>query len=319
MDDPWFIFIWTVIPSGAVVAAMLGSGQALAMSCASKVLSTPLNVGALRISIAVLLTGLCGVLAAVSYSGLCRSEVRVSEMEGSPLAQTLILRDQQQRLYFNWGRNYYLSLLGLTLWLTAWRLKALYDNKQLGPPRALERPVSRAARAFYAVVTVLALLSADVPLCRINYNLMLATTVTPRKARLEHSIGACETAYYGTATGPCRDWCFEVERLSKERLATVLWARNWHVLGKYGARLFDDTRGVEQGEQRIEEFFRTKPCAQVLKSVDKSNQMVNWICIFFAAVSIIGAFSALSMAYEGTWYGNFGGADWYNMAQQHED
>merc|ERR1712217_662372 len=93
----------------------------------------------------------------------------------------------------------------------------------------------------------------------------------------------------------------EVKALSQERLATIKFARNWHILGRFAAQIFDDARGVEQGEQRIEELFQKKTCAQVLKSVDKSNQFVNILCITFAGVSIVGAFVALSNAYEGSW------------------
>merc|ERR1712113_171385 len=134
----------------------------------------------------------------------------------------------------------------------------------------------------YTLLGILAFLAADVPLCRINYNVQLATFVSPRKARLQSSVGMCDSAYLGSAAGPCSDFCDEVKALSQERLATITFARNWHVLGRFAAQIFDDARGVEQGEQRIQELFQKKTCAQVLKSVDKSNQYVNIMCVILA-------------------------------------
>jgi len=299
----WAIFVYTVLPTGALLIAMLASGQALAMSVASKVLSTPIRVGSLQLSLAVFMTAICGSLAAISYAGLCRSEQRMAQIGDTAFgAVNLHLSEQQQRYYFAWGRNYYLTLLGLALWLMAWRLKCLVDSQQLQTARAVaKRPVSISARIVYTLLGALAFLAADVPLCRINYNVQLATFVSPRKARLLPSIGTCEGAYLGSAAGPCIDFCDEVKALSQERLATIQFARNWHILGRFAAQIFDDARGVEQGEQRIQDLFQKKTCAQVLKSVDKSNQSVNIMCIIFAGVSIIGAFVSLSNAYEGSW------------------
>lgn len=298
----WAIFVWTVLPTGAVLTAMLASGQGLAMATASKVLSTPIRLGTLQLSLAVFMTALCGTLACLSYSGMCRHELRVEHIQNAaPLGQAIYLRDQQQRNYFLWGRNYYLTLLGLTLWLLAWRLKCLFDAQQLTTPKPSNRPVSNVARAFFVLVGVLAFLAADVPLCRINYNLQLAAFVSPRKAQLQHRVGVCEGAFLNTATGTCAEWCNEVKTLSAERLATIQWARKWHVLGRLAAQVFDEARGVEQGDGRIQELFNQKACSQVLKSVDKSNQLVNVSCIVFAGMAIIGAFVALSNAYEGSW------------------
>jgi len=299
----WAIFVWTVLPTGALLNAMLASGQGLAMSTASKVLSTPIRLGGLQLSLAVFMSALCGALAALCYAGLCRSDQRVEQLDGSAYgAINVQLREQQQRHYFIWGRNYYLTLLGLTLWLMAWRLKCMFDSQQLVTAKAVSgRRVSITARLFYMALGVVAFLAADVPLCRINYNLQLATFVSPRKAKLQHTVGLCDAAYLGSAAGPCIEFCDEVKALSQERLATIKFARNWHVLGRFAAQIFDDARGVEQGEQRIQELFQKKTCASVLKSVDKSNQMVNILCIILAGVSIIGAFVALSNAYEGSW------------------
>jgi len=317
----WPIVAWAVLPTGAVLSLMFLSGQTLAMSCASRVLHTPVRLGTLQLSLATLMTGLCSGLSALTYSSLRQHEARTEEMRDGPSwSQGVHMREQNQLKCFLAGRNYYMSLCGLILWVTAWRLKALHDSKQLGPPRVMARPVSFIARTFYIALSGLALASADVPMCRINYNLQLAMFVTPQKTFLQREMGQCEAVFRESAGGRCKEWCDQVASLSQERLATILSARRSHYLGRYAAQFFDDTRGVEQGDSRIEDLFQKKTCAQVLRSVDKSNVMVNWTCIALAFVAIVGAFSFASNAWYGRWYGGFGGAgpDWYDMAA-HED
>mmetsp|Transcript_126254 Transcript_126254/g.363162 ORF Transcript_126254/g.363162 Transcript_126254/m.363162 type:complete len:318 (+) Transcript_126254:113-1066(+) len=299
----WTGFVYIALPMGGLLSVMLGSGQTLPMACASKVLSTPITLGSARLSLAMFMSAICGILVGISYSGLRMSEVRLNEANeaGMHLAHAMAQRDLQQMKVFRWGRHFYSSLLGLTLWLTAWRLKTLYDGQQLSPPKADRRPPSIAARVFFIALGGLMFALADVPLCRINYNVQLLTSVTPRKMWLQSDARRCETAFAESAVGPCAEFCAEVEKLSKERLATIRWARDFHVLGSMAAKLFDDARGVEQGDQRIRELFQKKTCAEVLHSVDKSNQFVNAACIGLAVVAIVGAFVALSNAYEGSW------------------
>merc|ERR1719422_830593 len=89
---------------------------------------------------------------------------------------------------------------------------------------------------------------------------------------------SCGAAKLSVAAGECLDFCKGVEDLSKERLATILSVRSWHIFGKFAAQMFDGVRGVDQGEERINKLFEAKTCAKVLQSVDKSNLMVNGIC-----------------------------------------
>mmetsp|Transcript_4278 Transcript_4278/g.9768 ORF Transcript_4278/g.9768 Transcript_4278/m.9768 type:complete len:139 (-) Transcript_4278:93-509(-) len=124
---------------------------------------------------------------------------------------------------------------------------------------------------------------------------MLSHSVTPKKLLLlETSAPGCEGFMMSTAAGKCAHFCQDVRKLSQERLAAIQWARNWHPLGRLAAKMFDGKRGVQQGEGRIDSLFEKKSCAQVLRSVDKSNQLVNVICYVCAVVSVMGAFSAFA-------------------------
>lgn len=180
-------------------------------------------------------------------------------------------------------------------WAVAWRLKALHDRKQLTQLRAHRSgPRSRLARGAWLSLGCLLLLTADIPLCRLNYNLALTTSVSIKKTAALRDAAACEGTLRSSASGRCAEFCEHARELSEERLACILWARKWHILGRFAAQLFDDARGVEQGTSRIDDLFKRKSCADVLRSVDKSNTFVNYGCYILAGVSIIGAFTAFS-------------------------
>eukprot|EP00440_Ansanella_granifera_P037844 gb/GFBE01041055.1/.p1 GENE.gb/GFBE01041055.1/~~gb/GFBE01041055.1/.p1 ORF type:complete len:338 (+),score=58.43 gb/GFBE01041055.1/:1-1014(+) len=293
----WSIFSYTAIPAGVLLAALLLSGNSLAMRAASKVLATPIEVGNLQLNLAVIMTAFCGCLSVLSYAGLHRSSYLADQVKASAsMADRGCLQDLQMRNVFHQGRNFYLSLLGLMIWATAWRLKVLHDQNQLSPPQASARrmPKSMASRAAWVLVGLLALLIADVPLCRLNYNLQLLTFVTPQKERLLHQKEQCSNVFMSNAGGPCIEFCDNVRKLSIARSEAVMFVRDWHPLGRLAAELFDGARSMRQGEERIDELFQKKTCVQVLLSTDKSNQLVNVICVVCAVLAITGAFAALS-------------------------
>lgn len=295
----WGIFVWSVLPTGAALVIMLASAQPLAVTVASAVLSTPIRISAFQLSLASAMSAFCSAVSLITFLALRRAETRVEAAVGDPLASAFGQDYRQQTSAFHWGRNFYISLLGLTLWVMAWRLKAVADAGQLLPPRSSGRRMSLAARVLYMLAGVVMLLMADVPMCRLNYNMQLAWYVTPAKEKLMNSVGKCQGAMRGDSGQLCRDWCDKAFALSHERLDTIMSARNQHILGKFAAELFDGARGVGQGEQRIEELFKKKTCEDVLRSVDKSNMLVNAACMFFAGIAIIGAFSCLSSSYSG--------------------
>lgn len=295
------VFVRTVLPLGAVFVAMLASGSTALMRVASVVLATPVRIGSLQLSIPVFMTALCSILSLCFYTSLNRQEARAAQTQSS-VAEALAMQDRQQMMAAFAGRNFYISLLGLTLWVVAWRLKALHDQQRLLPRApAARRPMPATTRLLYVVMGIVAFLMADVPICRINYNVQLYMFVTVRKASLQRHAEGCEAVYLARASETseaCSDFCDQVRMLSEERSSIIASARDWHVLGRVAARIFDGARGVEQGEVRLAKLFETKTCAQVLESVDKSNWRVNVLCLFFATVAIMGAWSAFSDAYE---------------------
>merc|ERR1712226_999314 len=93
-------------------------------------------------------------------------------------------------------------------------------------------------------------------------------------------------------------FCAQARKLSDSRLQAILFVRKWHVLGRFAAEFFDDTRGVQQGDERINALFEAKTCEQVLQSVDKSNAFVNVGCILAAGISLMGVIIALANAFD---------------------
>merc|ERR1719499_2881614 len=97
--------------------------------------------------------------------------------------------------------------------------------------------------------------------------------------------------------GDCKEFCDSVRKVSEERLWAVMFARDWHVLGRISAEMFDGTRGMQQGQERIDGLFEKKTCANVLWSVDKSNTTVNALCWVFAFLPGMGCLVLFAQAF----------------------
>eukprot|EP00403_Amphidinium_massartii_P019995 CAMPEP_0178411028 /NCGR_PEP_ID=MMETSP0689_2-20121128/21285_1 /TAXON_ID=160604 /ORGANISM="Amphidinium massartii, Strain CS-259" /LENGTH=238 /DNA_ID=CAMNT_0020032225 /DNA_START=351 /DNA_END=1067 /DNA_ORIENTATION=+ len=213
---------------------------------------------------------------------------------------TFMTYDQHQRNLFYKERNLWLTILGLSLWLIAWRLTVMKRNGMLLASSELkqQRPPSFFRRFMWIVIALFCMGMADLPLCRLNYHYQLHAHVTPQKEELLGTVQGCERAKLQDATGECKDFCESTRQLSQERLNIIMWARDWHVLGKYAAEVFDNVRGMKQGEDRINKLFAERSCLEVLKKVDKSNAYVNGICFVVAGVMVLGVLMALGRVFD---------------------
>jgi len=287
----WFVFVCMVLPPGALLLLCLTSGNSAAMALACRLLKVRMQIGKLEVSPGCFMCGLCSILAFISFASLRKYETQATEGLGMLPSQAITLQDRFLMRQRYQERNLYMSLLCLMLWGTAWRLGALRNRKQLVPAASTVRHMG--GKMMYLVVAIVALLSADIPLCRINYNLQLMMFVTPGKDRLLANMGPCEDAVLDQASGHCQEFCWEVRKLSEERAAAIANARRCHILGRFAAQVFDDARGVEQ-DGRVDDLFTKKPCARILRSVDKSNQIVNLFCFLFAGLAVTSAFASMS-------------------------
>eukprot|EP00928_Gymnodinium_smaydae_P061128 TRINITY_DN45286_c0_g1_i1.p1 TRINITY_DN45286_c0_g1~~TRINITY_DN45286_c0_g1_i1.p1 ORF type:complete len:329 (-),score=68.07 TRINITY_DN45286_c0_g1_i1:117-1103(-) len=291
----WDYVTWFVFPSGALLAGMLISGQSLSMLLAAWIANAGVKTRWVKITISSLMTALSLGLVIFSYSGYRRCETM---MQGADDVTRALAHDSHMKDLYEQERNLWVSVCSLLVWAATWRLKALHNRRQLTPPHLHHRWFSRGGyRLTYFITGLLAFLVADIPLCRLNYNFQLMMFVTPKKEALISSMPpTCEEAYIATAAGECKTFCAHALELSEERLWATMWARNWHVFGRWGAQFFDSWRGVEQGRDRIDALFDTKTCLQAAMSVDKSNSLANLFCVAVACVSIAVAFSAISNA-----------------------
>ncbi|CAE7680159.1 unnamed protein product [Symbiodinium pilosum] len=289
MTTFWGVFTYASIPAGFVVLLLLLSDITLLMKVASKALRAPLplTLGNLQLNIAVLMTVFCGLLTVITYANTQRAEMKTKKIGA-------LERETSNLFYVE--RNFWLSVLALTLWVTSWRLEVLFRQRPVRPAFALNL---RPSKGLYMAIGIAALLLADLPLCRLNYQFQIQSYVSPGKARLQASDAAaqCSNIYASSADGSCRTFCDEVRLLSEERLSSVMFARKWHVLGRWAAEVFDMARDVQQGPSHVNQLFEKKTCADVLKSVDKSNDMVNAFCLVLAAVAVVVAFAAFSKVF----------------------
>eukprot|EP00927_Polykrikos_kofoidii_P026823 TRINITY_DN23817_c0_g1_i1.p1 TRINITY_DN23817_c0_g1~~TRINITY_DN23817_c0_g1_i1.p1 ORF type:complete len:319 (-),score=23.65 TRINITY_DN23817_c0_g1_i1:32-988(-) len=290
----WYYFAWTVLPSGAAFVLLLLSGQPFLMMCAHSLLASPLRVGKLSPSLATLMTVCCATLCLLCFSSLRRAELN---LEQTDVHSHPLLWEQRQNAAHRAGRNLYMCILGSVVWAIAWRLNSMYITKSLRPrmrPPCHARPL---VRAMYLVIGICCIVLADLPLCRLNYALQVATFVTPKKNKVMAGMGPCESVFREQATGQCIEFCNKAHELCHDRLWSIRWARSWHVFGRLFAEAFDAARGVTQGEERINDAFTRKTCADVARSVDKTNKGVNTFCAVIGCLSLMAALTAVTSAF----------------------
>jgi len=257
-----------------------------------------MKVFGVQVGLALLVTGIFSILVLLTHSEVKRYEALLNDPQLglANLISHASVNTELKMKHFLQERNFWLSLTALALWASSWRLKSLFDGGKL-EVKCRTTSSSRVTQIISWVLFVVLLCMADIPICRMNYNFQLYSYVTPEKTRLltygaEHR---CNDARLATATGACADFCKEARDLSEKRLGAIK-AREWHMLGRVAAGLFDDVRGVEQGSQRIEKLFAERSCEKVLQSVDKSNIAVNVFCMVLAGIAVVCALVALQSA-----------------------
>jgi hypothetical protein len=252
------------------------------------------------IGIPHLMIAFCLIVATFHYSDAEKYERKVGvvlNQEGGRYVHTRIMNMHLVRAFCA-ARNMWMAVAGVILWAVVARFKSLHETNQLHRPEGGVRPKSTAQRVMWLSLAFLSLVVADIPFCRVNYQMTLNSNITPAKDRLLANHGTfCANEMFRSATGVCIEFCKEAKDLSIQRYEATMWARDWHILGRVAAELFDGGRGVEQGMVRIDELFETRSCARVLKSVDKSNSLVNGICYFACIFSVVFFVSSTTIAF----------------------
>ncbi|CAJ1450468.1 unnamed protein product [Effrenium voratum] len=233
----WGILAYSIVPVGIVLMLLLLSDANILMYIAAKVLSAPITIGSLRLNVATIATAFCACLTVLTYSGVQRSMSKYVVNSNQP---QILPRDYDKMKMFYDERNFWMSLLGLITWSAAWRLESLYLKRTAPAGGAVQRlgPRSLGMRGVWLTVGCGVLLLADLPLCRANYKMQLANYVTPGKEVLLPQAKECEGVMLSQAQGTCQNFCQEVQALSEERQNCVLFARRWHLLGRWAAQLF---------------------------------------------------------------------------------
>lgn len=290
----WGIIAYTVVPLGILLMLMLLSDTSIFMYLAQKILSAPVSIGSLRLNVAVIASSFCACLTLLSYAAVQRS---MSKYHSQPQAQMIPLKDYDKMKLFYDERNFWISLLGLLTWLSSWRLEVLYRKRfEVAETMAVSRRKGLLSRLSWAAVGCGVLLLADLPLCRANYKMQLSLHVTPGKEELLPVASGCEGIFLHDSekVSGCSDFCRKVRILSEERQSCVLFARQWHLLGRWAAQLFDQSREVSQDQSHIDKLFVKKSCVEVLRSVDKSNEAVDFLCSVCAVLALLLAFAAFA-------------------------
>ncbi len=139
--------------------------------------------------------------------------------------------------------------------------------------------------ALYVVL----MLALDLPLARLEYHRALGS-VSKSKARLGTGpeSGMCRLKQGARpGEGGCNGYCYDVRRLAETRQAALQTARERHMVAAAASSLFDTSRSMDQSA-KIRSLFEKRTCARVLRSVDKTNSLVDAICMaLFLIIAVI--------------------------------
>jgi len=292
----WTLFPILVIFPGMFILALFTSNVPLLTRIAVKLAGPRIYTRFCDIQLSTLMLAFCIVCALPAYASIGKFEDRASDAvkDGGHSMLNFHLKHA-----FYETRNFYMSVLGALIWLVVGRFKTLVTSGALVRPQGGFRARSPVSRALFIALGLLCLAVADVPLCRIHYLSNLSSYVTPRKMDLLAGQTAlhCKDVLDSQASGVCKTYCAEARELASVRYETTMWIRDWHFMGRIAAEVFDSGRGVDQGQDRINDLFKTRSCSRVLESVDKSNLMVNVMCLLSCALALVGGLSCLCLAF----------------------
>jgi hypothetical protein len=188
--------------------------------------------------------------------------------------------------------NFMICLMASVIWLTCSHMdKQIRKGTIVTVPQGLK---SWMPSGKWILIFLIACLLADIPLARLDYKMQLESRITAPKTQLQKRFQdkPCNMATLNDGKFPeCEAFCNATYKLSLERVNVVLLTRSRHFLGAYAADIFDRFRGVEQEKAKTDELFTQRTCTGVLASVDKSNELVNYVCyitsLLFLGVCII--------------------------------
>lgn len=296
----WLVVTYGLIPVGLLLCALQLINHPTLLGIGSAVSKLEIKFsfgkyGTVRLPLSLFIAAFAVISLIAQFSQVQHYSSLVSNVDtfNTPTQ----VNDRYRSMNFRAERNFWISFAWLATWLFCWRLSDLKGKHALTAytPPPSDVPGSNFGGIISIIVVVLLLACADLPVARLNYNFMVSQNISPDKARLATMATDCEAAYFATAEGQCREFCQQVRFLADERLRIVGWVRSWHMTGTWAAQIFDGVRGVDQSQDRISELFATKPCMQVLNSVDKTNTMVNagcWIsagvCVFLGMALLFG-------------------------------
>eukprot|EP01126_Amoeba_proteus_P066247 TRINITY_DN9547_c0_g2_i1.p1 TRINITY_DN9547_c0_g2~~TRINITY_DN9547_c0_g2_i1.p1 ORF type:complete len:188 (+),score=29.65 TRINITY_DN9547_c0_g2_i1:47-565(+) len=96
------------------------------------------------------------------------------------------------------------------------------------------------------------------------------------QAKTKHTPTSCPMKVNESATGPCSMLCEEAQRLSHQRHSVKMEARKINLFVNWASQVFDFFRG---GPDILRKKISKKSCSQLLLSVDRSNNTVNYFLL----------------------------------------
>ena len=148
---------------------------------------------------------------------------------------------------------------------------------------------------------IFSLVVLDVSMARIRYHYHLITDLSPIKTDISLSVYEyhgnvpielkhchafdMETGSYvhNCTLGACEQNAY---LLSEKRQAILHSVRGSHPVAEYLSKLFDNGRGMDQGD-KIAKLFKSRSCESIIASSDKTNVYIDSIAVISALTCLI--------------------------------
>lgn len=302
--------VWMVLGvSGIALCFLLLSCHRLPHDLAVKIIdaSLPIHFGTFSPGVTIVVIAFSGITAYTSFLDWMKWKNQFAK-----IGQVGVNHGEVEIHMVTEERDFWRSFMVFVIWVLAWRLKSLTQGdapllRVRGGPtdlhhahasspdpavslnKSLVDRVKRSSKKIWQAVWAFAsLVLADASLIRVSF-LSRLESITAEKRRIAQRNYQCESVLLGSATGECRNFCEMVQEVSRTREQAMETAHRSHPVGNLVSHMFDFWRG---GGSSAESLFKERSCATVLRSVDKSNQLVNYLNWGLAIVAIISLLMA---------------------------
>jgi hypothetical protein len=294
----WTLYVYGCITPGFILLALFCINIPALSQFASMCAGPQIDMPFAKVQLSTFMCAGSLLFAFTSLLSFWRHEDRYLAIS-SQADQRLDATSFYLKMYFYDSRQVLMFSTGALLWGMIGRFKVFVETRQLrAPPANTGRARPMLHRVLFGLLAVTCIILGDIPLCRVDYNSRVSSVISMQKHQaLQHPAAPlCANAMLDSAVDSCADFCNQVQQISLNRQEITMAVRDFHIPGRIAAEIFDFLR-LEDQDTKSGNLFAQRTCSRVLQSIDKTNKMVNYFCIFMSIAAIVAflAYTAVAL------------------------